>query len=233
MIIAIDGTSGSGKSSLAKNIAKKLNFGFFSAGDLYRTITLKALNLNIKDNEDDKLHYIIENTNIIYTFDGKKNIVLLDGIDVTDKLHLEEVSQNVAKYACKLFIREFVRKLQRDTKNHNDNLVMEGRDIGSVIFPDAEMKVYVDCQVEIRAQRRYNDCILKDPTLKYETVLEELKARDDKDIHREISPLIMCENAYLVDSSLNNLEECTKLVLDEMIRRGLITKDDIVNDTAE
>lgn len=227
MIIAIDGTSGSGKSTLAKTLAKKLNFGFFSAGSLYRTITLKALNLHIKPNEDDKLQYMIEHTDIIYSYDGVKNTMLLDGIDVAGSLHNEEISSNVAKYACKPYIREFVRKLQRDTQNHNENIVMEGRDIGSVIFPDAEMKIYVDCNVETRAKRRFSDYAEKDPNVTLEQVLEDLKDRDYKDMHREISPLIMCENAYLIDSSLNTADECVDLALNEMLRRGLISKEQV------
>lgn len=225
MIIAIDGTSGSGKSTLAKTLAKKLNFGFFSAGSLYRTITYKALNLHIKDTEDDKLQYMIEHTEIIYSYDGTKNTMLLDGIDVADLLHNEEISANVAKYACKPYIREYVRTLQRDTQNHNENIVMEGRDIGSVIFPNADMKIYVDCNVETRAKRRFKDYAEKDPNVTFEQVLTDLKDRDYKDMHREISPLIMCENAFLIDSSLNTADECVQLVLDEMVRRGLITKD--------
>ena len=227
MIIAIDGTSGSGKSTLAKMIAKKLNFGYFSAGALYRTITLKALNLHIKDNEDDKLQYMIDHTDIVYSYDGVKNVMLLDGIDVAEMLHNEEISSQVAKYACKPYIREFVRKLQRETQNHNENIVMEGRDIGSVIFPNAEFKVYVDCSVAERAKRRFNDYAEKDPNVTFEQVLQDLKDRDYKDIHREISPLIMCENAYLIDTSLTPADECMELLLKEMLRRGLITREQV------
>ena len=227
MIIAIDGTSGSGKSTLAKKLAQKLNFGFFSAGALYRTITLKALNLHIKDDEDDKLHYMIEHTEIIYSYDGEKSVMLLDGIDVADNLHNEEISSNVAKYACKPYIREFVRNLQRDTQNHNENIVMEGRDIGSVIFPNAEMKIYVDCQVKERAKRRFKDYVEKDPNITLEQVLEDLKDRDYKDMHREISPLIMCEDAYLIDSTLNSVNDCIELAISEMIRRNLITREQV------
>ena len=227
MIIAIDGTSGSGKSTLAKTLAKKLNFGFFSAGALYRTITLKALNLHIKPEEDDKLQYMIEHTEIIYSYDGEKSVMLLDGIDVADKLHNEEISANVAKYSCKPYIREFVRKLQRDTQNHNENIVMEGRDIGSVIFPDAEMKIYVDCNVKERAKRRFKDYAEKDPNITMEEVLEALKDRDYKDMHREISPLIMCENAYLIDTTLNTVDDCIELALAEMVRRDLLTREQI------
>jgi cytidylate kinase len=151
--------------------------------------------------------------------------MLLDGIDVIDKLHNEEISENVAKYACKPYIREYVRKLQRETKEHNENIVMEGRDIGSVIFPDADLKIYVDCQVGERAKRRFADCSADDPTLTYEQVLEALKERDYKDMHREISPLVMCENAFLIDSTLNDVFECEQLVIKEMVRRGLITRE--------
>lgn len=227
MIIAIDGTSGSGKSTLAKTLAKKLNFGFFSAGSLYRTITLKALNLHIRDDEDDKLQYMIEHTEIIYSYDGEKSVMLLDGIDVADRLHNEEISTNVAKYACKPYIREYVRTLQRDTQNHNDNIVMEGRDIGSVIFPNAELKIYVDCNVKERAKRRFHDYAAKDPNITMEEVLEALKDRDYKDMHREISPLIMCEDAYLIDSTLNTVNDCVELALAEMVRRELITREQL------
>lgn len=227
MIIAIDGTSGSGKSTLAKNVAKTLNFGFFSAGALYRALTVKALNLGITPDEDDKLEYMSENTDIVYTYDGHKNIMLLDGIDVMDKLHHEEISENVAKYACKPYLREFVRKLQKETALHNENIVMEGRDIGSVIFPNADLKVYVDCKVESRAKRRFAECEARGEKITYEQVLEELKDRDYRDTHREISPLIMCENAFLIDSSLNNAQECLELLLREMVRRGLIERHDV------
>ena len=225
MIIAIDGTSGSGKSTLAKQLAKKLNFGFFSAGALYRAITVKTLNLHIKDKEDDKLQYMIENTNIIYTYDGTKNIMLVDGMDVSDKLHTEEVSNYVSKISCKPYIREFVRKLQKETALHNEHIVMEGRDIGSVIFPDADFKIYVDCKVEERARRRLKDYEELGDKPSLEKVVADLKDRDYRDTHREISPLIMCENAFLIDTSLNSVDECLELVFNEMLRRGLISRD--------
>ena len=228
MIIAIDGTSGSGKSTIAKFLAKKMNFGFFSAGELYRAITVKALNLKIKENEDDKLQYMVDNTQIIYTYDGTKNVMLLDGMNVTDKLHTEEVSNFVSKLSSKPFIREFVRMLQQDTANHNENIVMEGRDIGSVIFPDADFKVYVDCKVETRAKRRLGDYEKLGDKTSLQKVIDDLKDRDYRDTHREISPLIMCENAYLLDTTLNNVEESVALIFGEMHRRGLISREFIL-----
>ncbi len=227
MIIAIDGTSGSGKSTLAKKLAKTLGYGFFSAGALYRAITLKALNLHISEDEEDKLQYMIDHTQIVYTFDGENNVMLLEGRDVMDELHNEEVSSYVAKIAKKPFIREYVRKLQQETKLHNENIVMEGRDIGSVIFPDADFKIYVDCGIETRAKRRHAELEKKGQKVSFETVLEDLKERDYMDIHREISPLVMCENAYIIDSTLNDANECLNLTLKEMVRRELITREQL------
>ncbi len=225
MIIAIDGTSGSGKSTIAKLLAKNFKFGFFSAGELYRAITVKALNLHISDSEDDKLKYIIENTNIQYSFNGVNNVMILDGIDITDKLHTEEVSNFVSKLSCKLFVREYVRKLQRETAKYNENIVMEGRDIGSVIFPDADFKIFVDCKIETRAKRRMADYIKLGENVKLENVIEDLKERDYRDMHREISPLVMPENSFLLDTSLNDVQTSLDLIYKEMIRRNLITMD--------
>lgn len=225
MIIAIDGTSSSGKSTLAKMLAKKLNFGFFSAGDLYRAITVKVLNLHISDTEDDKLQYLIENTKIVYTYNGSENIMLVDGMNVTDKLNTEEVNNTVSKIAKKPFVREFVRKLQKDTALHNENIVMEGRDIGSVIFPDADFKLFVDCKVEARAKRRMLQYEAQGNSVPLEKVIKDIEERDYRDTHREISPLVMCENAFLVDTTLTSADECLVIVLKEMLRRGLIDNE--------
>ena len=228
MIIAIDGTSGSGKSTLAKTLAKNLNFGFFSAGAFYRAITRKALILGISPEEDDRLKTLIDTTNIVYSFNGKNNIMKVDGIDVTEFLHDEEISKNVAKYACKPYIREYVRTLQKELPKHNKNIVMEGRDIGSIIFPNAELKIYVDCNVELRAQRRFDDLSKKDKTLTYEKVLKDLKERDFRDMTREISPLVMCEDSYLLDTSNLPLDDCIKQVEKQLISRGLMSKEDLL-----
>ena len=225
MIIAIDGTSGSGKSTLAKTLAKKLNFGFFSAGALYRAITHQALSLGIDETEDEQLKALIDTTKIIYTFNGDHNVMMVDGIDITDHLHDERISANVAKYSCKPFVREFVRKLQQETPLHNENIVMEGRDIGSVIFPNADFKIYVDCKVETRAKRRFDDIAKTDNSVTFEQVLEDLKDRDFRDATREISPLVMCKDAYLLDTTSTPLDKCISQVLSQMQSKGLISRD--------
>ena len=148
--------------------------------------------------------------------------MLLDNIDVTNMLHTEEVSNFVSKISHKPFIREFVRKLQRQTAKDNENIVMEGRDIGSVIFPDADLKIYVDCKIEARAQRRMGDYKKLGEDVSLESVVEALKERDHRDTHREISPLVMCRNSFLLDTTLNNIPTSLNLIYEEMIRRGLI-----------
>ena len=222
MIIAIDGTSGSGKSTIAKKLAKNLKFGFFSAGELYRAITVKVLDLHINENEDDKLKYVIETTNIQYSFNGSENVMLLDGIDITHKLHTEEVSNFVSKISCKNFIREFVRKIQRETPKYNEHIIMEGRDIGTVIFPDADLKIFVDCKIETRAKRRMSDYLKLGEDVSIESVIEALKDRDYRDTHRDISPLVMSENSFLIDTTLNDVATSLDLIYKEMLRRNLI-----------
>ncbi len=226
MIIAIDGTSGSGKSTLAKSIAQKLNFGFFSAGALYRALTVKTLSLGISETDEDALKNLAETTDVIYTYNGKDNVMIVDGVNITDKLYSEEVSNFVAKIACKPYIREFVRTLQQNTRLNNENIVMEGRDIGSVIFPDADLKIYVDCKAEVRAARRMKDYDnMYGEKVDIGKVTADLEARDYQDIHRPISPLVMCENAFLIDTSYTTVEECTHIVFKEMLRRGIASRE--------
>lgn len=222
MIIAIDGTSGSGKSTLAKKIAEKLNFGFFSAGALYRAITYKVMNLHISEDDDESLTQMINSTKIIYTYDGNKNVMELDGLDITDKLYTEEISNLVSKIACKPFVREFVRGLQRETSVHNENVVMEGRDIGSVIFPNADLKVFVDCNVEERAKRRMIDYKHIGENVPLEKVVADLEERDYRDKHRSISPLVMCQNALLIDTTNLTAEQSSELVFKEMLKRNIV-----------
>ncbi len=222
MIIAIDGTSGSGKSTLAKRLAKTLGFGFFSAGAFYRAITFKALERGISPENDDALKLMLASTHISCKFDGEQNQMVVDGNNITAFLHDERISENVAKYAAKGFVREFVKALQKDTPNHNTNIVMEGRDIGSVIFPDADFKVYVDCSAEERARRRFADISKTDTSLTFEKVLADLKERDFLDTTREISPLVMCQDAYLLDTTSKPVDTCIETLVSQMKNRNLL-----------
>ncbi len=218
MIIAIDGVSGAGKSSLAKEVAKELNFGFFGAGYFYRAITYEALKRGISDTQDEELKIMMSELNIKLLYcENKSNIMVVNGENITNFLHTEEISSCVAKYSLKPYIREKVRILQRETKSYNNGIVMEGRDIGSEIFPDAELKIYVTCSTEIRAQRRVKDYEKLGELVDIKKVEQELVERDYRDMHREISPLKKCDDAIVVDTSNKSLLECTRIVVDKAL----------------
>ena len=218
MIIAIDGVSGAGKSSLAKEVAKELDFGFFSAGYFYRAITFEALKRNITDDQDDMLNILMNNLDIKLLYDENKSLsMIVNGEDITSHLHTEEISTHVAKYSRKPYIREKVRILQRETKNYNSGIVMEGRDIGSVIFPDADIKIYVTCSARIRAERRVTDYEKNGEMVNIEQVEQELIERDYRDMHRSISPLKKCDDAILIDTSNKSVLECAKIVVDKAL----------------
>ncbi|MBQ7602810.1 MAG: (d)CMP kinase [Clostridia bacterium] len=213
MIIAIDGVSGSGKTTIAREVAKKLGYGFFSTGLYYRAITYRALQLNVKPTDEIVINALLARTDIkIMTNNQGQNICLLNDVDITQYLNTEEISKNVPQYARQLYIREYVQKLQHDTAKYNKNLVMEGRDIGSVIFPDADLKVYVTCSVQARAQRRTNELLEKGEDVIYIEVLKDLMIRDFEDTHRKHSPLVKCPDAVEIDTSQNNINTCVSLI---------------------
>jgi len=214
MIIAIDGISGSGKSTLAKKLSVTLNYGFFSAGSFYRAITLEAQREHISENQDEKLLSMMQDIDIkiIYGEDGENKIFVYDE-DVTSLLHTEEISENVSKYSQKPFIRERVRVFQRDIRKTNKDIIMEGRDIGSEIFPDADLKIYVTCDVDTRAKRRCLECQKRGEDVDVDKVKAELVERDFRDIHRKICPLKKCDGALVIDTTNSSIDECVNTVL--------------------
>ena len=217
MIIAIDGVSGAGKSSLAKEVAKELDYGFFSAGAFYRAITYEALKRGISDLEDEALKIMMNELQIKLLYDeSKTNVMMINNKNITEFLYTEEISNNVAKYSLKPFIREKVRVLQKETRNNNSGVVMEGRDIGSEIFPDAEVKIFVTCSAEVRAQRRVKDYEKLGEYVDVKKVEQELIERDYRDMHREISPLKKCDDAILIDTSNKNILECSQIVVSKV-----------------
>ena len=217
MIIAIDGISGSGKSTLAKKLSATLDYGFFSAGSFYRAITLEAQRENIGENQDEKLLCMMQNIDIkiIYGTNGE-NRIFVYGEDVTNLLHTEEISENVSKYSQKPFIREKVRDFQRDVRKTNKNIIMEGRDIGSEIFPDADLKIYVTCDVETRAKRRCLEYLKKGEDVNLDQIRSELVERDYRDINRKISPLKKCDGALVVDTTNLSIDECVNTVMQKV-----------------
>lgn len=216
MIIAIDGTASSGKTSASRELSKRLNIPLLPTGLIYRAITFKALSENISPDNKFALLKMIERTEIDLVYMNKEVSIYLDRLPVSyEELKSQEVSENVALYSCIPFVREFVRKIQKEQAKKYADVIVEGRDIGSVVFPNADIKFFVDADLETRARRRQKEYLSKGENLSLEKVKEIINARDEEDRHRVLSPLIMTSDSVLIDTS-----DMTILgVVDEMIQK--------------
>ena len=198
-VIAIDGPAGAGKSTVAKLVAKKLGFLYVDTGAMYRALTLKAINEKIPFSDEKKLIEMARNTSIELQDDTNYR-VFLDGKDVSTAIRTEEVSKGTQFIASILPIREILWKMQRDLRERY-NIVMEGRDIGSKVFPDAQLKIFLDASVNERAKRRYLQ--LKEMGIEgdLKMIEKEILERDEKDRKRSISPLVQLPDAVYIDTT--------------------------------
>lgn len=213
MIIAIDGTSSSGKTSIARELGKLLNIPVLGTGAIYRAVALKLYNASVDISNDDNIKQILQTTNITTKYDNGKCVVFLDGLEEPDfVLHSPHISVYTPTIAINPIIREYVRSIQHQEANIHENLIVEGRDIGSVVFPDADYKFFIDAEIKARAQRRLNDYISQGKEFTLEDVIKEIEHRDDQDRKREISPLIMTSDAHLRDSSDYNAKQCAEQI---------------------
>lgn len=211
-VIAIDGPVGAGKSTVAKMVAKELNFLYVDTGAMYRAITLKAMKENIDFNDREKLIEIAKNCEIKLEMKNSDYFVYLDGEDVTNEIRKEEVSKNTHFPASIIEIREILWEKQRKLKEEHD-IVMEGRDIGSKVFPDAQIKIYLDADVKERAKRRYLQLKEMGFDVKLEEIERELMERDERDKNRKIAPLVRLPDAYYIDSTNLNINEVVERIL--------------------
>lgn len=208
-IIAIDGPSGSGKGTIAKEVAKRLNYTYIDTGAMYRCVALKSLELNINEDEEDKIVDLLKNMDIKLTNDGK---VFLDGIDVSDKIRTMEVNARVSKVSSIIPLRLVMEEKQREMAT-KDNIVMEGRDITTVIFPNADYKFYIDVSLEERARRRLEQNKEKGIESTYEEVYENLKQRDYNDMNRPLGALKRTDDQHYIDNGKNTKEESVNEIL--------------------
>ena len=212
-IVAIDGPAGTGKGTIAKIIANKLGFINIDTGAMYRCVTLEALKNNINIDEIEKIEKLLEKIDIEFKRTDGNLKVFLNGEDVSEEIRKQEVNNFVAKFAALKCVRDKMTLLQQKM-GELGNIVMEGRDIGTTVFPNADVKIYLDASVEERAKRRYNQNIEKGMDITYEEVLESIKARHILETQREISPLRKAEDAVLIDSTNLSIEEVTQKFLD-------------------
>lgn len=209
-VIAIDGPSGSGKGTIAKEVAKRLGYTYIDTGAMYRCVALKSLRENLKESDEDKIVNLLKNMNIKLTNDGK---VYMDDEDVSEEIRTMEVTSFVSKISRIVPLRLVMEEKQRELAK-NSNVVMEGRDITTVIFPNADYKFYIDAALEIRAQRRFEQNKEKGIESSYEEVLESLRQRDYDDMNRELGALKRTDDQHYIDNGVNTKEESVNQIIE-------------------
>lgn len=218
-VVAIDGPAGSGKGTVTKLVSERLGLVNIDTGAMYRCVALKALKNGIKETNLEELNVLLEKISIDMKRENGKLIVILDGEDVSEEIRTPKVDSCVAKYAAIASVRNKITPLQRKM-GENGKVIMEGRDIGTVVFPNADVKIYLDASVEERAKRRYKQDIEKGINITYEEVLEEIKKRHKLETEREIAPLVQAEDAIYVDSSNLTIEQVVEKIIDIIKEKG-------------
>ena len=206
MIVAIDGPAGTGKGTVAKLISERLDFVYIDTGAMYRCITLKMIRESISLNEEEKIKDLLERTKITFKNLSDKQHVYLDGEDVSDLIRKPNVNELVSPVSAIKIIRIKMVELQRKL-GEEGNVIMEGRDITTVVFPNAEVKIYLDAKLEIRAERRYKELIARGNNVTYEDTLESIRKRDKNDMEKEMGALKIAEDAVVIDTSNMTIEE--------------------------
>ncbi len=211
--IAIDGPAGAGKSTISKAAAKQLGYIYIDTGALYRTVGLAASRAGVEPVEGKEVDDLLSKITVELTFNEKgEQVVLLDKEDVSGLIRTPEASMMASKISAVPAVRAYLLDLQRDMAKKN-NVIMDGRDIGTVILPDAEVKIFLTATPEARAQRRYKELKEKGMDVKYEDILDDVKTRDYNDSHREIAPLKQADDAILADTTEVDLQGSIDLIV--------------------
>ena len=210
--VAIDGPAGAGKSTIAKAAAKELGFIYVDTGALYRAIAYNAVTKGVIDDTQKIIDMLID-TNVELKYVDGVQAVYLNGDDVSAYIRTPEISMGASKVSAIPQVREFLLNLQRDIAQKN-NVIMDGRDIATVVLPNADVKIFLFASPECRAQRRYKELIEKGEDVTLEDVLADVNQRDYQDSHREIAPLKPSEDSVMADTSKLNLEESIQLIID-------------------
>ena len=210
--IAIDGPAGAGKSTIAKRLAKELGYYYVDTGAIYRTVAyfLDLLGVSPKD-VDGVERYIDELTvKIEYDEDGLQHMIM-NGMDVTGDIRTQDISQKASLVSAHAVVREVLLDMQRDVARHH-NVIMDGRDIGTVVLPEADVKIFLTASAEVRAQRRTDELVAKGQKANFEQILQEIKQRDYQDTHREIAPLKMARDSVKVDTSEMDIDQVVSAI---------------------
>ena len=210
--IAIDGPAGAGKSSISKKVAKALGYIYIDTGAMYRTVGLKAVRCGIDTKDSEGVASILPTLDIDIRHEGVEQHIFLDGENVSDQIRTHEISMAASHVSAIPAVRVALVDLQRKLAENHD-VVMDGRDIGSFVLPDAEVKIFLTASVDARAERRYKELLEKGETVDFEAVREDMILRDKQDSTRAVSPLVVAEGATVIDTSKLNFEESVDAVI--------------------
>lgn len=216
-IIAIDGPAASGKSTLARHLAERLGYLYFDTGVMYRAVTLAALERELSLDDEEavtRLAHAVDLDVLPTQSDhgGAAYVVMMDGVDVTGQLRSPEIDMNVSQVSAYPGVRQAMSRRQREI-GLRGRVVMVGRDIGTVVLPDAQLKLYLDATVKERAHRRYEECLLRGEDADFDDVLESMIARDHYDSHRAVAPLKPAEDAEILDTTDLSIEAMVETAL--------------------
>ena len=219
IIIALDGHSSCGKSTMAKALAKKIGYIYVDTGAMYRTVTLFALRNNIFNGTEldaARLEALLPEVNVSFVLDPETNLPLacLNGEVVEREIRTMEVSSRVSPIAALPFVRTMLTKMQQQM-GEAKGIVMDGRDIGTAVFPQAELKIFVTASAEVRAQRRYDELTAKGESVTFEEILKNVQERDYIDSHREVAPLKQADDALVLDNSNMTREEQEQWLIEQ------------------
>lgn len=211
--VAIDGPAGAGKSTIARRIAKELGFCYVDTGAIYRTVAYFMDILGVSPKDVDGVERYIDELTIVMEYDeeGKQHMIM-NGMDVTDDIRTPDISQKASLVSAHAVVRDVLLDMQRDVAKAN-NVVMDGRDIGTVVLPKADVKIFLTASAEVRAQRRVDENIAKGLKVNFEQTLKEIQQRDYQDTHREIAPLKKSRDSVVVDSSDMTIDEVSDTII--------------------
>ncbi len=216
MQIAVDGPAGSGKSTIAKLIAKEKNITYLDTGAMYRAVTLKVLDLGLALNNMDSIKKVL--ADMVIGFEG--NNLILDGVDVTEDIRTQRINDNVSAIAAIGFVRVDMVKRQQEIAS-NQSIIMDGRDIGTKVLPSAEVKIYLTASIEERAERRFKEMTEKGIAVSFDEICSSIAERDRLDMTREESPLEKAEGAVEIDTTGISINDVVQLVIKEMDKVGV------------
>ena len=220
MIVAIDGPSGAGKSTLAKRVAREFGFMYLDTGAMYRALALKALRDGVDLTDEDRMAQLVPLTEIDLAERAGTLQVFLDGEEVSASIRTPEVSQMASRVSALGVVRQRMLELQRAV-GRRGSVVAEGRDIGTVVFPEADVKIYLDASVKERARRRFDELRAAGGPVSLEETRREMEERDRRDSERDLAPLRQAADALAIDSSSLNADEVAERVIGEIRKRAL------------